>query len=79
MWDLFKTKESTYNLRRKNQLSVIQSNTKRYGSNSLSSCGANLWNTLPENIKMAKTLKDFRQLIGTWEGEKCKCTLCTRS
>ena len=38
--------------------------------------GANLWNTLPENIKSITSLLKFKEFIKkAWPGPKYKCSL----
>ena len=51
MWNSYTPKLTKYNLRNTNTLCVPQSNTTRYGLQTLTACGAKLWNSLPNNIK----------------------------
>ena len=69
---LFKKRDSNYNLRGAHSLSIPNFNTKQ----SLRYQGPKLWNSLPENFKQTTTLKEFKVLIKTWNGDKCSCSLC---
>ena len=76
--DLIKLKNNSYDLC--NSQSVVQPKCKTvtYGLKSFSYKGAKVWNTLPCNIRNAVSVQEFKELIKTWEGPKCLCTLCTK-
>ena len=59
MWDLFKVKDITYNLRSNRNVCLNHCRTKRYGLDSLSYHGAPLWNLLPNDMKKCKDLDIF--------------------
>ena len=43
---------------------------------SLRAFGANIWNTLPEYIKLTTSFLEFKKFIKTWPRPKCKCSVC---
>ena len=49
-----------------------QSNTTKYGSNSLRSLGPHIWNSLPSEIKKETQHKTFKNYMNDWFGLKCK-------
>ena len=55
---------------------IRSQNTTKFGNKSLRAFGANLWNTLPENIKSITSLLKFKEFIKkAWPGPKDKCSL----
>ena len=38
--------------------------------------GSQTWNNLPNNIKDALSIKEFKTLINKWKGAQCLCSLC---
>ena len=76
MKDIFVRNNRSENSRRPNDLSKPSVQGCTYGSNSLRSLGPNIWNSLPEDFKSAQSLKIFKKLISTWDGESCSCKLC---
>ena len=55
---------------------IRSQNTTKFGNKSLRAFGANLWNTLPENIKSITSLLKFKEFIKkAWPGPKYKCSL----
>ena len=61
----------------KNQFSVFvpSLNTEVYGKSSLRYFGAVLWNSIPDSIKCATSVKAFESRIKSWE-PVCFCRLC---
>ena len=49
--------------RRPNNLAVVRTNTNTYGTKSLRSLGAQVWNSLPKYINAEASLAHFRSLI----------------
>ena len=62
--------------RRKNDLIIHLRNSITFESNSLRCLGANVWKTLPENIKEITSFQKFKQSIKNWYKPNCKCSLC---
>ena len=76
MSDLFKIKETKYNLRNRSILVSTNTKTTSYGINSITHLRPNIWELVPEEIKDNKSLNIFKQKIKIWIPKKCPCTLC---
>ena len=76
MSDLFKIKETKYNLRNKSILVSTNTKTTSYGINSVTHLGPKIWDLVPEEIKISKSLNIFKKKIKVWIPKKCPCTLC---
>ena len=37
---------------------------------------AKIWNDIPKSFKEVNSVNDFKSLIQTWPGFKCKCAQC---
>ena len=76
--DLVKYKNAKYNFRYENMLQLPTVRTSRYGKkkNSFRFEAARVWNSLPNEIRCAENMKEFKRLVHTWTGLKCKCTMC---
>ena len=78
MRSMFVEKDNIYDLRDGSRLVQPSFNKIRYGKNTFSYYGSHLWNMLPANIKNCATdMKMFKQLISTWQGPNCQCSMCT--
>ena len=58
-------------------LYVQSHRAKNYGENSLKTLGPKIWNSLPDHFKVSRSLDSFKELINTWTGTLCKCSMCT--
>ena len=58
-------------------LYVQSHKAKNYGENSLKTLGPKIWNSLPDHFKVSRSLDSFKELINTWTGTLCKCSMCT--
>ena len=47
-----------------------------YGFKSFKSYGAKIWNLLPATYKMGASFDTFKNMIKTWSGPTCKCSVC---
>ena len=74
MQDLFYLLSSS--ARRPNNIAVVGTNTNTYGTKSFRSQGPQIWNSLPEHIKVETSLAHFRSSINTWFGKECLYNLC---
>ena len=36
---------------------------------------AQVWNSLPNEVRLAENYKQFRRLLQTWDGVNCRCTV----
>ena len=68
MAEIFKFKDQSYYLR------IIR--LCKYGSETVSNLGTKLWDILPENIKKAESLQEFKNEIKYWTLLNCPCKLC---
>ena len=75
--DLVKEKVSLYDFRNKKQVEIPRVNSKRYGMKSFRFGAAQVWNSLPNEVRLAENYKQFRRLLQAWDGVDCKCTSCS--
>ena len=74
--DLVKIKTSVYDFRDQKKEDVPRVNSTRYGLRSFRSEAARVWNSLPNEVRLAESYPQFRRLIRAWEGPGCKCPVC---
>ena len=75
--EIFKMNESqNYNFRSHNALKVGRFNMVKYGRNSLQTLVPQIWNSLPNEYKMAINLNQFKKFMKLWSGPKCSCNIC---
>jgi hypothetical protein len=74
--DLFITNNLRYNTRQCNNLKVPTVRTTTYGIHSIKCFAVKIWNSLPKETVLSKSLKDFKMKIKDWNGFKCKCFMC---
>ena len=67
---LFERKDVQYGLRHDN-LILPNFITNRYGRKYFTYNDSHLWNTLPQSIKAANSLINFKKLIKDWIGPNC--------
>ena len=72
------SKRSTdhYSFRYVNSIDIPRVNTATYGKKSFRFEAAQVWNSLPNELRSATDIDVFRELIKTWSGPKCKCSMC---
>ena len=75
--DLVEEKVSHYDFRNKKQAEIPQVNSKRYGMKSFRFEAAQVWNSLPNEIRLAENYKQFKRLLQAWDGVNCRCTSCS--
>ena len=63
MWGFFQNHEITYNFRCGSVVNLPGTNTTKYGRNSLNFRGVLLWNIIPKNIKLSKTVPEFKRRL----------------
>ena len=76
MKNFFEIRSLHYSSRNPYNLKLIRPNQVTFGSNSLQSTGPQIWNDLPNELKSAENLKNFKVLIKQWNGPECKCSAC---
>ena len=57
-------------------LNIPKNSQVTFGTKSLESLGAKIWNNLPDHIKSSKNLNVFKNLIKKWNGSSCSCDVC---
>ena len=75
MNNIFELKNSKYPLRRQN-LAYPNPKSVFYGIDTFGYKACNLWGSLPDDIRNAKDIKTFKQNIGNYSQNICKCNLC---
>ena len=76
MKNIFRIKESNRPVRSNNanNLEVKITKTITFVTNSLSSLGPKIWNSLPYHLRYSsKSISRFKQMIKKWDGCKCQC------
>ena len=73
---MFIRKECPYALRDNSILERPKVNLTQYGLKSFKSYGAKIWNNLPTSFKATISLDEFKTIIKSWDGPKCKCSVC---
>lgn len=74
--DLIHFKVTKYSFRYENLANVPRVNTSTYGKASFRYEAAQVWNSLPIELRKISNFNDFKGLVHTWCGSSCKCSLC---
>ena len=75
--DLFKVKDVTYTLRINNLVIVPKVKTTSFGTNTFRFRGSLLWNSLPDNLKLAESVNQFKVSLKNCELTRfCTCNQC---
>ena len=74
--DLINIKQSNYNFRRKNLASLPSVKSTRFGLRSFHYEAACIWNSLPNDLRLAESFPQFRRLLHAWDGDICGCPSC---
>ena len=76
MSDLFITRENNYNLRNFPELESSLRRTVKFGTETISYRGPQIWNLIPERIRTLETLNKFKKEIKSWKCDACPCRMC---
>ena len=77
MKELFNHKENEKGTRSGDTFERPHVNSVKKGDRSLRTFGPIVWNTmLPKNLKVCKSLDDFKNSIKSWRPDNCHCELC---
>ena len=76
MQDMISIMTSTYNFRGERQAELPRVNTTRYGRRSFRSEAPWIWNSLPNNLRVAESYPQFPGLLRRWDGLGCGYPLC---
>ena len=75
--DMISIKTSSYNFRGERKADIPRVNTTRYGLRSFRSEAPQIWNSLPNNLRVAESYPQFRGLLWRWDDLGCGCpVLC---
>ena len=75
--NMFLQFQSNKNFRSSRYLDLPAFNKVTFGKNSLRYLGVKIWNRIPNDIKNAVTLSEFKKLILTWNFDNtCNCSAC---
>ena len=59
-------------------LDMAKWNQKTFGYKSFRVLGPKIWNNLPYHVKCSENLNTFKKPLNIWDGNLCKCNLCTK-
>ena len=76
MKDIFSERLIPYELRNMNRFQASNVKTVYNGTETLSFRGPKTWSLVPESIRNAISLKEFKAKIKKWEPKRCECRLC---
>ena len=76
MWDIFHIKDISYLLRKNTNLILAQTNTKAYVTNAVLFRTCHIWNNLPNPVKTASNLSEFKYKIKAIQNIQCGCKIC---
>ena len=76
MSDLFVTRENNYNLRNFQELESSLRRTVKFGTETISYRGPQIWNLIPERLRTLETLNKFKKEIKTWKCDAYPCRMC---
>ena len=65
-----------YDLRQNRCYETAKVRTVRYGTETLRYRGPKIWEIIPQNIKEANSLSEFKRKIKLWKPTGCTCRLC---
>ena len=73
--DMITIYNSSYNFRRENQASIPHVKSTRYGLRSFCCEAVQIGNSycLPNDLRKAESLPQFKRLLLSWDGIICKC------
>jgi hypothetical protein len=56
--------------------SIPRVRTSTYGKNSFKYAAAVLWNDLPDDFRKIFNFNQFKNILKSWNGNVCKCSVC---
>ena len=69
-------RNNKYNLKNFKCLYSTTKKTAKYGTETVTYRGPQIWNLVPEKNKNASSFEIFKKEIRKWKGEKCPCRIC---
>ena len=74
--EIFKPKTNSYDLRNKIEWEKAKVRTVNNGTETIRFRGPETWELLPDDIKEASSLSEFKRKIKNWKPQGCTCRLC---
>ena len=74
--DIFTESNNRYELRSNRCWETSNTRTTLYGTETIRYRGPKTWEMLPQDLKEAKTLPEFKRKISSWKPTNCTCRLC---
>ena len=78
MKDIFTERAIPYDLRNMNPFQDSNVKTVYNGTETISFRGPKTWALVPESIRNATSLREFKSKIKQWEPNGCECRLCRK-
>ena len=72
----FMIRNYKYNLRNFQCLYSTNKRTAKYGTETVTYRGTQIWSLVPEKTKNASSFEIFKKEIRKWKSEKCSCRIC---
>ena len=76
MSDLFVIRENNYNLRNFQELVSSLKRAVKFGTETISYMGPQIWNLIPERLRSLETLNKFKKRNKKWKYDACLCRMC---
>ena len=76
MKSIFPDSHNPYNLRNGPEFKTSNVHTVSHGTETISFRGPKTWSLVPDDIKNAKSLSEFKAKIKQWKPERCTCRIC---
>ena len=76
MHDAFMIRNIKYNQRNFQCLYFTNKRTAKYGTETVTYRGPQIWNLVHEKTKNKSSFKIFKKEIRKWRGKKCPCRIC---
>ena len=77
MKEFFIMEETCFNLRCQYGMKVPRVTSTKYGLETLSFRGCQIWNMLPSEFKYLSSVPKFKEQIKSWSRSNCNCRICT--
>ena len=76
MSDLFVTRENNYNLGNFHELESSHKQTVKFGTETISYRGPQMWYLIPERLRAFETLNKFKTEVKKWKCDAGPCRMC---
>jgi len=76
LYDLVVFKDCKYNFRCSNIVAIPTVPASTSGKNSFKFAAFVLWNDLPDDFRKNSNFNQFKNILKSWNGNVCKCSVC---